>query len=76
MPASPRSTSTPLSSSRTAALACWTGESGDAAGARDQYAALLPVLEQVFGAEHPGTMGARTELARWTQEVGESGQAT
>lgn len=69
MPASPRSTSTPLSSSRTAALARWTGESGDAAGARDQYSALLPVLEQVFGGEHPGTMGARTELARWTQEV-------
>ena len=72
MPASPRSTSTPLSSSRTAALARWTGESGesgDAAGARDQYAALLPVFEQVFGGEHPGTMGARTELARWTQEV-------
>jgi hypothetical protein len=57
MPASPRSTSTPLSSSRTAALACWTGESGDAAGARNQYAALLPVLEQVFGAGHPRNHG-------------------
>ena len=28
-------------------LACWTGEAGDAAGARDQFAALLPVCERV-----------------------------
>ena len=34
-------------------LACWTGEAGDAAGARDQYAALLPVRERVLGPDHP-----------------------
>ena len=28
-------------------LARWTGEAGDAAGARDQFAALLPVCERV-----------------------------
>jgi hypothetical protein len=37
-------------------LAFWSGESGDAAGARDQYAALLPIRERVLGAEHPSTM--------------------
>jgi hypothetical protein len=34
-------------------LANWTGQAGDAAGARDQYAALLPIRERVSGAEHP-----------------------
>ena len=29
-------------------LAYWTGEAGDAAGARDQFAALLPLLERVL----------------------------
>ena len=33
-------------------LARWTGEAGDAAGARDQFAALLPVRERVLGPEH------------------------
>ena len=37
-------------------LARWTGEAGDPAGARDQYAALLPVRERVLGAEHPDTL--------------------
>ena len=37
-------------------LARWTGNAGDAAGARDQYAALLPVRERVSGAEHPDTL--------------------
>jgi hypothetical protein len=30
-------------------LALWTGQAGDAAGARDQYAALLPIRERVLG---------------------------
>ena len=29
-------------------LARWTGEAGDAAGARDQYAALLPIFERTL----------------------------
>ena len=37
-------------------LAHWTGEAGDAAGARDQFAALLPVRERVLGPEHPDTL--------------------
>ena len=34
-------------------FARWTGEAGDAAAARDQYAALLPIRERVQGPEHP-----------------------
>ena len=44
-------------------LARWTGQAGDPAGARDQYAALLPVRERVSGAEHPDTLIARANLA-------------
>ena len=49
-------------------LASWTGMAGDAAGARDQYAALLPIRERVLGAEHPDTLAARSGLADWTGE--------
>ena len=55
-----------------ARLATWTGRAGDAGGARDQFAALLPVLERVLGPEHPDTLTARGNLARWTAEA-ESG---
>jgi hypothetical protein len=48
-------------------LASFTGAAGDAAGARDQYAALLPVRERVSGAEHPDTLTARASLASWTR---------
>ena len=54
-------------------LASWTGESGDAAGARDQLAALLPIRERILGPEHPGTLAARHSLAYWT---GAAGNAT
>jgi hypothetical protein len=47
-------------------LAHYTGEAGDAAGARDQFAALVPVRERVSGAEHPATLTARANLAHWT----------
>ena len=50
-------------------LAYWTGEAGDAAGARDQLAALLPVRERVSGAEHPDTRTDRASLAYWTREA-------
>jgi hypothetical protein len=40
-------------------LAFWTGEAGDAAGARDQHAALLPIEERVLGPEHPETLTIR-----------------
>ena len=51
-------------------LARWTGEAGDAAGARDQFAALLPIRERVQGPEHPDTLTARHELAYWTGHAG------
>jgi hypothetical protein len=35
-----------------------------------EYAALLPVRQRVLGAQHPDTLAARANLARWT------GQAT
>ncbi|WP_179282462.1 tetratricopeptide repeat protein, partial [Streptosporangium subroseum] len=47
-------------------LAYWSGEAGDAAGARDQYAALVPVRERVSGSEHPDTLRARANLAYWS----------
>ena len=51
-------------------LADWTGQAGDAAGARDQFAALVPVLERVLGPEHPATLAARANLASWTGRRG------
>ncbi len=56
-------------------LARWTGEAGDAAAARDQYAALLPIHERVLGPEHPDTLAARANLARWTGEAGDAAGA-
>jgi hypothetical protein len=56
-------------------LACWTGEAGDAAGARDQAAALLPIHEGVLGAEHPDTLTARSNLAYWTGQAGDAAGA-
>lgn len=47
----------------------WTGEIGDPAGARDLFTALLPVMEQVLGSQHPDTAAARQDLARWTAEA-------
>jgi hypothetical protein len=56
-------------------LAYWTGKAGDAAGARDQCAALLPVLVEVLGSEHPDTLAARGNLARWTGVAGDAAGA-
>jgi Tetratricopeptide repeat len=50
-------------------LARWTGQAGDAAGARDQFAALLPIHERVLGPEHPDTLGTRHNLAYWSRQV-------
>jgi len=47
-------------------LAHMTGLARDPAGAREQYAALIPVLERVLGAHHPHTMAARASYANWT----------
>jgi hypothetical protein len=56
-------------------LAHWSGRAGDAVGARDQYAVLLPVIERVLGPEHPETLTARTQLARWAGEAGDTADA-
>ena len=56
-------------------LAYWTGEAGDAAGARDQFAALLPIRERVLGPEHRDTLNARDYLARWTGQAGDAAKA-
>jgi len=58
-----------------AALARWTGAAGDAAGARDQAAALLPIEERVLGAEHPETLATRANLADWTGAAGDAAGA-
>lgn len=52
-----------------ASLARWTVQSGDEARAHDQFAALLPIYEQVQGAEHPDTLAIRTSLASWTKKT-------
>jgi hypothetical protein len=53
----------------------WTGEAGDAARARDQYTALLPIMERVLGPEHPDTLSARGNLAYWTGAAGDAAGA-
>jgi Tetratricopeptide repeat len=50
-------------------LAYFTGAAGDTAGARDQFAALLPVRERVSGAEHPETLTAQAKLSHWTRQA-------
>jgi hypothetical protein len=56
-------------------LAHWTGDAGDVAGARDQYAALVPIRERVQGAEHHLTLATRNQLARRTGEAGDAAAA-
>jgi hypothetical protein len=56
-------------------LARRTGEAGDAAGARDQLVALLPIEERVFGPEYPDTLASRHQLARWTGKAGDAAGA-
>ena len=70
-----RGTDHPDTMDASANLARWTGEAGDPAAARDQYAALLPVRDRVLGSEHPDTLNARETLATWTGEAGDSAGA-
>jgi hypothetical protein len=56
-------------------LAYWTGEPGDAARARDQFAALLPIQQRVLGPEHPLTLETGSNLARWTGAAGNAAGA-
>ena len=59
--------STPTRSPTAPTWPAGPGEAGDAAGARDQFAALVPVRERVSGAEHPATLTTRASLAHWTR---------
>ncbi len=56
-------------------LASSTGQAGDTAAARDQYAELLPLRERALGPEHPDTLTAWHEFARWTGLAGDTGAA-
>src|SRR5690349_11797698 len=56
-------------------LAYSAGQAGDAATARDQFAALLPVAERVLGPEHPDTLAARASLAYWIGQAGDAATA-
>ena len=56
-------------------LARWTARAGDAAQARDQLAALLPIIERVMGAEHPDTLTTRGSVAHWTGVAGDPASA-
>lgn len=47
-------------------LAYSIGQDGDAAAARDQFAALLSVRERVCGPEHAETLAVWYQLAHWT----------
>jgi hypothetical protein len=56
-------------------LAFWTGAAGDAAGARDQCGALVPIHERVQGLEHSDTLTIRHQFARWTGAAGDAAGA-
>jgi hypothetical protein len=53
-------------------LAYWTGMAGDVVGARDQFAALLPIYDRVRGPEHPHTLNIRGNLALWAGMAGDA----
>jgi hypothetical protein len=56
-------------------LAYSTGQAGDAAAARDQFAALLQAAVRVLGPEHPDTLATRASLAYWTGQAGDAAAA-
>ncbi len=58
-----------------ASLAYWTGQAGDAAAARDEFAALVPVCERVLGPEYPNTLILRHNLADFAGYAGDAAAA-
>ena len=56
-------------------LAYSAGQAGDAAAARNQFAALLPTTERVLGPEHPDTLVNRHNLANFTGYAGDAAAA-
>jgi hypothetical protein len=58
-------------------IANYLGSSGSYTVARDLLERALEAREQALGSEHPHTLTARHELARWTGAVGDAaGPAT
>lgn len=53
-------------------LAYSIGQAGDAAAARDRFAALVPVAERVLGPEHPDTLTNRHNLANFSGYAGDA----
>jgi hypothetical protein len=43
---------------------------GDPEGARDRFAALLPLIEQALGLDDPWTLGVHLELSWWSGLAG------
>ncbi|MER5210507.1 tetratricopeptide repeat protein, partial [Streptomyces sp. NPDC002838] len=56
-------------------LALWQGTSGDAAGAADAMAELLPDFLRVFGPDNLNTLMARGNLADWRGKSGDAAGA-
>ncbi|HRW19308.1 MAG TPA: tetratricopeptide repeat protein, partial [Dermatophilaceae bacterium] len=56
-------------------LAHWTGQAGDPASARDQYAALLPDITRILCPDHTDTLATRHNLAHWTGQAGDPASA-
>ncbi|MBP2215970.1 tetratricopeptide repeat protein [Arthrobacter sp. CAN_C5] len=56
-------------------LATWTGRSGDATGAINQFRELLEARLRVLGPDHPNTLITRNNLASWTGESGDTAGA-
>ena len=52
-------------------VASWTGETGDVAGARELFAALLPDMVRVLGADHPSTLATRHNVASLMGKTGD-----
>jgi hypothetical protein len=53
-------------------LGRWRGEAGDAQGAADTLAELVPHYVRVLGPDHPRTLSTRHNLAYWRGETGDA----
>ncbi|MDQ0681100.1 hypothetical protein QFZ56_000063 [Streptomyces achromogenes] len=50
--------------------ASWRGQTGDAAGAAQEYADILDHMVRMVGEDDPRTPSVRTHLASWRREGG------
>lgn len=56
-------------------VASYLGNSGSYAAARDLQRGVVRALEQMLSPEHPDTLTARRDLARWTGRAGDRAEA-